>query len=334
MIRKRYCILIIILISVFSVGYIALKPAFNYLSRYLSKSDQVKANILVVEGWVPDYALEMIYNEFQKNGYEYIVTTGLEYYSDYYNLFTIGYLIFYPGDKLKCFDKSDQHIIEIKAFSNLDGEHFAHFNFYVNNLFISDFNAEKHKQIFQVPWLGSLKDIDSIMVEFTNDDIGDFGDVNLYVKEIIIDHKIKIPYKNNSEYDIGVLDGKHRIVNNFSSSAEFAKNRLFSLGLDSSKIIAITGKKTKINRTLASALAFHDWLKKTNKDIRGINIISMGTHARRSWMTYNKIMNDKYVIGIISLPDYKINYSRTNIHLKTLSEFLEVIYYWIILIPY
>ena len=87
------------------------------------------------------------------------------------------------------------------------------------------------------------------------------------------------------------------------SNAEFAKNRLLSMGIDSSLLIAIPGNKVKINRTLTSALAFRDWLKSTNIDIKGINIISMGTHARRTWMTYNKILNEKYKIGIISLPD-------------------------------
>jgi hypothetical protein len=297
-------------------------------------SDQVKANILVVEGWLPDYALEMAYNEFQKNGYDYIVTTGLKNNLDYYPLYMNGYLIFYPRDKFKYFDKSDHHIIEINAFSELGGENSAHFNFFINNLLIADFYAEKHKRIFPISWVGTLKDIDSVMVEFNNDAIGDFGDRNLYVKEIIIDHKIKIPFQNNSEYDIGVLDGKRRIINNFNSEAELARNSLLSMGMDSALIIATPGQRVKINRTLTSALAFRDWLKTTKINIKGINIISMGTHARRTWMTYNKILNEKYVIGIISLPDYDNNQSRRNRFLKTIRETLGLIYYWVILVPY
>jgi hypothetical protein len=331
--KKRSLILIFAFIFIVTTGYFLIKPAFNYLSGYLSKSDQVRANVLVVEGWLPDYALELAYNKFQKNGYDYIVTTGLKYYSDYYNLFTNGYLIFYPGDKLKSLDKSDHHVIEVNAFGELGDAHPAHFNFYVNNLFITDFYANKHKQMFPVSWTGSLKDIDSLMVEFTNDDIGDFGDVNLYVKEIIIDHKIKIPFNNNSEYDMGALDGKYRIINNFSSRAEFARNRLLSMGIDSSQIIAIPGKKAKINRTLSSALAVRDWLKTSNIEIKGINIISLGTHARRTWMTYNKVLNEQYSIGIISLTDNN-NHSRTNRFLNTIRETLGIIYYWFILIPY
>lgn len=60
----------------------------------------------------------------------------------------------------------------------------------------------------------------------------------------------------------------------------------------------------------------------------------MGTHARRTWMTYNRILNEKYEIGIISLPDDGNRNSPDKGLLKTLRETLGIIYYWIILIPY
>jgi hypothetical protein len=332
--KKRLVILLFITISIFSGGYFLLKPAFNYLSDYLSKSSQVKANILVVEGWLPGYALEMANDEYQKDGYDYIVTTGLKYSSDYYMLSNNGYLIFYSGDNLKNQDKTDFHNFEINAYSELGGIYAAHFNFYVNNMLVADFNAEKHQRTFSVNWSGSLKSIDSIMVEFTNDYFGKSGDANLYVKDIIVDHKIRIPFQNNSVYNIGVLNGGRRIKNNFKSYAESARNRLLALGIAPSRIIAIPGDKVKINRTLTSALAFRDWVNTTNIDIRGINIMSMGTHARRTWMTYNKILNEKYSIGIISLPDYSNSHSRKIRFLKTARETLGIFYYWFILIPY
>jgi hypothetical protein len=332
--RKKSFTVLICFVALLAIMYFLVKPAFTYLSGYLSKSDQVNSNILVVEGWLPKYGLEMAYNEYKKNGYEYIVTTGLKYSIEYYQLYENGYLIFYTGDRLKNFNKSDHHIIEVNAYSELGGNHSAHFNLFINNLCIGDFKAEKHKQLFSVPWTGSLNDIDSVMVEFTNDDIGRFGDVNLNVKEIIIDHKIQIPFQNNSQYNIGLLGERKRIVNNFTSYAELAKNTLLSMGMASSRIISIPCNKVIINRTLTSALAFRDWIKTTNIDIKGINIISMGTHARRTWMTYNKILNEKYNIGIISLPDFGNSYSRKRRLLKTLRETAALIYYWFILIPY
>ncbi|MGD0757179.1 MAG: carbohydrate-binding domain-containing protein [Bacteroidales bacterium] len=332
--KKGLIILIIIFISILSLGYIFLKPAFNYLSGYLSKSEQVDANTLIVEGWLPDYAVEMAYEEFRKNGYNYIVTTGIKSSSEYFRLAEDGYLIFYPKKSLSGITDIGPHSIEVDAFSELGGENCAHFNLFINDSLTANFYAEKRKKKYTTKWKGHLNMIDSIMVQFDNDSWGDFGDRNLFVKDITIDHKIVIPYLFNSEYDVSKLDGKQRIFNNYISYAELAKKRLIILGIDSSLITAVSGRKVKINRTLTSALAFRDWLKMTHTNIKGIKIISMGTHARRTWMTYNRVLNEKYKIGIISLPDYKNNSSKINRLLKTIRETLGIIYYWFILIPY
>jgi hypothetical protein len=332
--RKKLFVISSVFISIFLLGYIILKPAFNYLSGYLSKSEHVKANILVVEGWLPENALKMAYEEFKKNGYEYIVTTGLKTSINYFGLYENGFLIFYPNNRFSGINEAGNHSIEVDAFSELDGENRAHFNVYINDSNIASFYAEKRKGKYTINWKGRLDMVDSIMVQFDNDSWGKFGDRNLYVKEINVDHKIPIPYMDNSVYSVFYPGGEERIKNNYNSNAELARNRLISMGINSSQIIAIPGETVIVNRTLTSALAFRDWLKQTNKDIRGINIISMGAHARRTWMIYNRILQEKYPIGIISLPDYTYTQSRIYRIIKNIRETLGIIYYWIILIPY
>jgi hypothetical protein len=332
--KKKLFILIIVLVVFILAGYFSIKPAFRYISGYLSKSEQVKGNILIVEGWMPDYALQMAEEEFKKNGYDYIITTGIKSVPDYYLVSENGYLIFYPRDKLSGLKQQGNHSVEVNAYSELDGVNRAHFNVYINDTLQSDFLAEKKKKNYGIIWKGDLARIDSILVEFTNDALGDFGDRNLYVKEIVIDHKIKIPYNGYSDYDVGKLNGIRRVKNNFNSSAEFARNRLLSLGIDSSSVIAVPAKKVRINRTLTSALAFRDWLNTTSIKIKGINIISLGPHARRTWMTYNKILKEKYEIGIIALPDIKYDNSRITVILNTVRQTLGIVYYWFILMLY
>jgi hypothetical protein len=332
--RKKLFVISSVFISIILLGYIVLKPAFNYLSGYLSKSEHVKANILVVEGWLPENALKMAYEEFKKNGYEYIVTTGLKTSINYFVLYENGFLIFYPNNRFSGINEAGNHSIEVDAFSELDGENRAHFNVYINDSLITSFYAEKRKGEYTINWKGRLDMVDSIMVQFDNDSWGKFGDRNLYVKEINVDHKIPIPYMDNSVYSVFYPGGEERIKNNYNSNAELARNRLISMGMNSSQIIAIPGETVIVNRTLTSALAFRDWLKQTNKDIRGINIISMGAHARRTWMIYNRILQEKYPIGVISLPDYIYTQSRIYRIIKNIRETLGIIYYWIILIPY
>jgi hypothetical protein len=313
------------------LAFLFIKPAFKYLSGYLSKSEEVNANILLVEGWVSDAVLKIAYNEFKNNDYEYIVTTGLKIRDSYFEMSENGYLVFYPGDQFTGISGNGPHSIEADVYSKLDGENRAHFNLYVNDSLIADAFASKHKTRVKFEYSGYLAGIDSITVQFTNDAVGYFGDRNLYVKEIIIDQKTSIPYMN-SEYDAGKLDGRRRTYNNYDSNAQRARNLLISMGMDSLKVIATSGEKVKINRTLTSALAFHDWESSADINIRGINILTIGTHARRTWMTYNKILHEKYKIGIISVPSGYL--SRESRIKKTLRETLGILYYWFILIPY
>jgi hypothetical protein len=313
---------------------IILLPVIYSLSGRLSKTTRVKAEVLLVEGWLPPYAIRMAYDEFKKNNYEYIVTTGLKSTSDYFNVYSNGFLVFNTQGKSGLDTGITKHSIEIKAFSSLSGKNCARFNVFINNSLVRTFSADKKKRNYLVEWNGPLSEVDSVSVQFVNDTTGDFGDRDLFVKEIILDHKISIPYQLNSVYEVTGTDRTFRIKNNYDSFAKLARNKLIAMGIDSSLIIDIPGNKVVINRTLKSALAFRDWLLTSDKDFKGINIVTLGTHAKRTWMIYNRIINKKYDIGIISLPDYRENHSRKYKVLKTLREAFGIIYYWFILIPY
>jgi hypothetical protein len=308
-------------------------PIIFSFSDYLSKTEKVNANLLIIEGWLPPYAIEMAYDEFKKNGYDLVITTGIKI-SEYYLVSTNGYLIFYTRDRMRKLDNPGDHTIEIEAYCELKEKNYAHFNVFVNDSMNTDFFADKKKRKYEIAWKGKLAKIDSVMIQFDNDRVNEYGDQNLYVKEIIFDHKTHIPYQNNSVYLIGELGGKKKLDNNYSSFAELARNRLLLMGLDSTLVLAIPGNRVRINRTLTSAIAFRDWLNASKIKVEGINIVTLGTHAKRTRMTYFKILNGTHEIGIISLPDYKNSHSRKNKVLKTLRETLGIIYYWLILIPY
>jgi hypothetical protein len=324
--------LIFISILVLLTGCIFLKPAFQSLSTFLSKSEEVQANILLIEGWLSENDLEMVNNEFAANNYDTIITTGLSYVDEYFNMYENGYLIFYPKFMKKGKGGYRQHTISINAYSTLNDEP-AHFNLYLDNILIKDFLADKHKRKYSTKWTGDITSIDSMMIQFTNDKVDEKGDLNLSIKDFVIDDTIIIPYLHNSEYDLSELDGKRRIINDFNSAAERAKSWLVSQGIDSTLIIAVPGRKSRINRTLASALAFRDWLTRSRINVKGINIMSSGPHARRTWMTYNKVLDGKYEIGIISLP-FDISQSKIVNVISTIREAVGLVYYWVILIPY
>jgi hypothetical protein len=332
--RNKLLIILISSVSVSAFIFFSLNFTFRHLTAFLSKSERVNANILLVEGWLPEYAIEKAYREFQNEGYDYIITTGPYSAHEYYMLPMDGYLIFYPESRLPSDGVSVAHKIEVSAFSELGGKNMAHFNLLVNDSLVSDFFAGKKKRKYSIWWEGDLAKIDSMLIHFDNDTAGSFGDRNLYIKELVIDEKTIIPYQNNSEYDITWLDGKRRIINKLSSDAGLARNKLVSMGVDSTCIKAITCKSSKINRTLTSALAVREWLNKSEISVTGINIISSGTHAKRTWMTYKKVLDNPVDIGIISIPDHSFRHSAKRYLTKTFRETCAYIYYWLLLLAY
>jgi hypothetical protein len=331
--RKKKRLPAIIAIIIILSGILFLPVIFS-LSNKLSETKRVDANILLVEGWIPPYGLKMAFNEFKKNGYDYIVTTGLKSTSDYFCVYTNGSLIFYTSGRLLNENDIASHTIEIKAFSSLGDEDCARFSVLINDSVAANFIADKRKRSYTTNWKGRLSKIDSVSVKFLNDLVGVNGDRNLFIKEILFDHKIKIPYQLNSIYTYPETDRIVKIKNDFVSYAQLARNSLLALGVDSSLVIDIAGEKVSLNRTLTSALAFRNWLRKTDINVKGINIVTMGAHAERTFMTYNKILDKKYEIGIISLPDYDAIYSKKYKVFKTIRESIGIVYYWVILLFY
>lgn len=332
MFRNRNLLIVSVILVLVLFAFLSF-PVIYSVSGSLSKTSRVDANILVIEGWLPPYAIDLGYNEFKNGGYDFVITTGIGI-SGYYEVSMNGYLIFYTEGRFKKTDIIHDHILEIDAFGTTKEEIQTHFNVYVNDSLVADFFAATKKRLYQINWRGNPETIDSVMIQFDNDSFDRYGDRNLYVKEIVFNNMTHIPYQQNSEYDIGELDGKRRVANNFTSHAEIAANVLLSSGIDSSKVIAITGKEVKINRTLSSALAFRDWLETTDTEVKGINIVTLGIHAGRTRMTYNKILDKKYKIGIISIPDNRENSSGKYKIFKTIRESFGLVYYWIILLPF
>jgi uncharacterized SAM-binding protein YcdF (DUF218 family) len=70
-------------------------------------------------------------------------------------------------------------------------------------------------------------------------------------------------------------------------------------------IIAIPAPPVIRDRTYASAVALKDWLKKAPFPIKGINLVSLGTHARRSRLLFEKALGSGITVGIIAIPDVR-----------------------------
>ena len=73
--RRRLLILFIIFGLPVGIVLIFSRNIYEYLAV---PSFRVDADIVVVEGWVPDYVVQAAADEFKRGGYRAIVTSGLE----------------------------------------------------------------------------------------------------------------------------------------------------------------------------------------------------------------------------------------------------------------
>lgn len=66
--------LVVIALLFFTMRYFAM-----HMAAYLTVNSRIDARVLVVEGYLPDYALLLVANEFREGRYDYIVTTGIPF---------------------------------------------------------------------------------------------------------------------------------------------------------------------------------------------------------------------------------------------------------------
>jgi hypothetical protein len=89
----------------------------------------------------------------------------------------------------------------------------------------------------------------------------------------------------------------------FKTGGEFAAANLAALGLDPKVIVPTAEPEHSRDRTYASALAIKEWLLGANVTVKAVNVYSIGAHARRSRLLFQKALGDEVRVGIISHPD-------------------------------
>jgi len=56
----------------------------THIHSFLAPSSPIQADVLVVEGWMEDYALKQAISEFNRGGYQKLITTGLPLEQGFY----------------------------------------------------------------------------------------------------------------------------------------------------------------------------------------------------------------------------------------------------------
>lgn len=301
---------------------------YNTTTNFLSKNQKVISNTLLIEGWLPDQVLDFVVNEYHHGNYEHIITTGIEL-PEYFGMYVRGFLIFDLRNlEPKANSAEQSHLIKIIAKSSTPKIAGAKFDLWINDSVASEYVTDTPEKSYNFTWMGNIKNIDSLLIYFKNDGKYLNIDRNLFIKEIQIDGIVISPYSENAYSDLKNLDNLQRTRNNYYSYAGFAAKGLIKRGVSPDKILILPTSKDVKYRTMATARDFSDWYKKKNIEIIGINIISLGPHSRRTWMSYNKFLNSNSIpVGIISIPDDKTKNTKFNKNAYCFKQLTAYIFY-------
>jgi hypothetical protein len=84
------------------------------------------------------------------------------------------------------------------------------------------------------------------------------------------------------------------------SSAELAAQRLRELGVSNEHMIILPVPDVKLHHTHSSAVTVRNWLITSHTEIRGVNIFTLGTHARKSLVLFSRALGPDIKVGVIA----------------------------------
>ncbi len=100
-------------------------------------------------------------------------------------------------------------------------------------------------------------------------------------------------------------DGHH--ASGFHSYAALAAHVMERQGFPTNQLRVAPGPKTWRHRTYHSAVAVRETIDALETKLRGINVVTLGPHGRRTHLTFDKVFGTNHAVGIVSLPsaDYE-----------------------------
>lgn len=87
----------------------------------------------------------------------------------------------------------------------------------------------------------------------------------------------------------------------YKSYAEVVAATLVKLGVDEEQIVVIPYQAVDRGRTYAAALEVRQWLQK-NPGVKRANLVTTGPHARRSYLTFRKVLPRTFELGVCVVP--------------------------------
>jgi hypothetical protein len=295
----KYCFLFLfVLISIF----IYLFQAYDFLN-FTRKN---KAEILVVEGWLPDAVLNKAREEFLQNRYSMVITTGFPYRegvligSDGRVEFPVDQKIDPPADSL--------YTIGLWIRGTKSMGHFPHIIMYADSTRLGAFFTSRKKKEYSFT-LKLEKPPEFIRVDFDNDAFTKYTDRNLFYYAATVNGHT-FPANSQSVGYYRRENGKYILHNRLShGTATSASSFLVKAGIPDSLVIAVETRHKIKSKTYTSALDVRTWLEKNKPGRHALTIFTEATHAHRSYLSFQKAFGITADLGMITFVDRNMNRS-------------------------
>ena len=87
----------------------------------------------------------------------------------------------------------------------------------------------------------------------------------------------------------------------YENIADVSRDAMIEMGVAKNKVFAVPIPDPRINRTYTVARTLHAWLKMNQPEVRTVDVISKGPHARRTWLLFSLALGDNCRVGIYAL---------------------------------
>jgi uncharacterized SAM-binding protein YcdF (DUF218 family) len=101
----------------------------------------------------------------------------------------------------------------------------------------------------------------------------------------------------------GPVVGKGGYINDYNTSASVGADELKRAGIPASQLESVPSRVMGSERTYSAAVALKQKLMRDDPHISSINIVTEGTHARRTRLLFQEALGPGIEVGIISVPD-------------------------------
>lgn len=133
-----------------------------------------------------------------------------------------------------------------------------------------------------------------------------------WVPDLVL--KAAIQEFHQGKYRLIVTSGGPRprghLTSDFPTYAAEAAASLRKLGVPDDKIVEAPGEPTLRDRTFHSAEAVKRKLAELQMQHAGLNIVTEGNHARRTWTVFRRVLPEPNRVGVISCPPVEYDPAR------------------------